>query len=77
MSEYGERIASLESSRGTHHSWISSVERSTKERADKLEVRIHEMEAVMNKAKGGWAILAGICAGSGIIGGFIARFFNS
>lgn len=76
MSEYGERIASLESSRDNHHSWISSIEKSFKDRVDRVEVRIHGMEALMNQAKGGWFLLCLLCGGSAGIGAMIVKFWK-
>lgn len=64
MSDYGERIAKLEKGHEVDHAWISGIEE-----------RVHELEAVMNKAKGGWVILTIICGGSAGIGGLIVKFF--
>lgn len=64
MSNFGEKIAALEKGQEIDHKWITG-----------LEARVHELEAVMNKAKGGWVILTIICGGSAGIGGLIVKLF--
>lgn len=66
MSDYGERIAKLEKGYENDHSWVS-----------RIDERVYGLEAVMNKAKGGWVVLTILCGGSAGIGGLIVRFFNT
>lgn len=58
----GERVASLETTVASHHSWIGNID---------AVVTTHE--ANFNKVKGGWVVLCLLCGGSGAIGALIIK----
>lgn len=61
----GERVASLETTLESHHSWIGNIDTVVKDH-----------EATLNKAKGGWILLCLLCGGSGAIGALIIKLMS-
>lgn len=72
----GERMATAETQLVNHQNWISAIEKDCRARDEKLDGRLNVIEALLNKAKGGWFLLCLLCGGSAGVGALIVKLLK-